>query len=123
MTDHTARLILDLRPANERCRYFVTTSLIGWVQAWNVPCTVLTMFCYPNQPKYDTFKEYTFRYKVPCHKSFPMVVFILIHKDSHVYAKFLFSHFSLNQCFYQTLIFQFDYADENQIKTTALEMR
>ena len=26
------RLILDLRPANERC-YFVTMSLIGWVQA------------------------------------------------------------------------------------------
>ena len=26
-------LILDLRPANERRRYFVTTSLIGWAQA------------------------------------------------------------------------------------------
>ena len=26
-------LILGLRPANERCRYFVTTSLIGWAQA------------------------------------------------------------------------------------------
>ena len=26
-------LILGLRPANERRRYFVTTSLIGWVQA------------------------------------------------------------------------------------------
>ena len=25
-------LILDLRLANERQRYFVTTSLIGWVQ-------------------------------------------------------------------------------------------
>ena len=25
--------ILGLRPANERRRYFVTTSLIGWVQA------------------------------------------------------------------------------------------
>ena len=25
-----AGLILGLRPANERCRYFVTTSLIGW---------------------------------------------------------------------------------------------
>ena len=25
-------LILDLRPANERRRYFVTTSLIGWAQ-------------------------------------------------------------------------------------------
>ena len=27
-----------LRPANERRRYFVTTSLIGWVQAQNHPC-------------------------------------------------------------------------------------
>ena len=26
-------LILGLRPANERQRYFVTPSLIGWVQA------------------------------------------------------------------------------------------
>ena len=26
-------LILGLRPANERRRYFVTTSLIGWAQA------------------------------------------------------------------------------------------
>ena len=25
-------LILGLRPANERRRYFVTTSLIGWAQ-------------------------------------------------------------------------------------------
>ena len=28
-------LILGLHPANERLRYFVTTSLIGWVQAEN----------------------------------------------------------------------------------------
>ena len=28
-----AGLILCLRPANERRRYFVTTSLIGWAQA------------------------------------------------------------------------------------------
>ena len=31
------RLILGLRPANERRCYFVTTSLIGWVQAYNQP--------------------------------------------------------------------------------------
>ena len=30
-------LILGLRPANERRRFFVTTSLIGWVQTWNHP--------------------------------------------------------------------------------------
>ena len=30
-------LILGLRPANERCSYFVTTSLIGWAQTLNQP--------------------------------------------------------------------------------------
>ena len=30
---HSTGLILALRPANERRRYFVTTSLIGWAQA------------------------------------------------------------------------------------------
>ena len=30
---HISGLILGLRPANERRRYFVTTSLIGWAQA------------------------------------------------------------------------------------------
>ena len=31
-------LILGLCPANERLRYFVTTSLSGWAQALNQPC-------------------------------------------------------------------------------------
>ena len=31
-------LYLGLRPANERWRYFVTMSLIGWAQAKNQPC-------------------------------------------------------------------------------------
>ena len=31
-------LILGLRQANDRRRYFVTTSLIGWAQTWNQPC-------------------------------------------------------------------------------------
>ena len=35
-----AGLLLGLRPANERRRYFVTSSLIGWVQAWNQPWNV-----------------------------------------------------------------------------------
>ena len=30
--DNKPRLNLGLRPANERRRYFVTTSLIGWAQ-------------------------------------------------------------------------------------------
>ena len=32
-TAKPAGLILGLRPANERRRYFITTSLIGWAQA------------------------------------------------------------------------------------------
>ena len=36
-------LILGLRPANERRRYFVTTSLIGRVQAYNQPCSVYSI--------------------------------------------------------------------------------
>ena len=32
MAMHATGLILGLRPANERQRYFVTTSLIDWVQ-------------------------------------------------------------------------------------------
>ena len=31
---YDAGLILGLRPANERRRYFVTTSLIGWAQTY-----------------------------------------------------------------------------------------
>ena len=34
---HTAGLILGLHPANERRRYFVMTSLIGWAQAYKQP--------------------------------------------------------------------------------------
>ena len=37
---HGSWLILDLSPANERRRYFVTTSLIGWAQIKNRPCQV-----------------------------------------------------------------------------------
>ena len=35
--DILAGLIVGLRPANERRLYFVTTYLIGWVQAYNQP--------------------------------------------------------------------------------------
>ena len=35
---YKAGLIPGLRLANERRRYFVTTSLIGWAQAWNRWC-------------------------------------------------------------------------------------
>ena len=31
-------LIVGLRPANERRRYFVTTSFIGWAQTYSRPC-------------------------------------------------------------------------------------
>ena len=50
MTNHTDRemryntgLILGLPPANERRCYFVTTSLTGWVQAYNQPCDIVNM--------------------------------------------------------------------------------
>ena len=36
--DTITGLILGLRPANERRRYFVTTSLSGWAQTWTQPC-------------------------------------------------------------------------------------
>ena len=36
--DHISGLILGLHPANERRRYKVTPSLIGWAQTWNHPC-------------------------------------------------------------------------------------
>ena len=37
-------LILGLRPATERRRYFVTTSLIGWAQTWNQPRGIYLKF-------------------------------------------------------------------------------
>ena len=36
-------LIQGLRPANERCGYKVTLSLIGWAQPYNQPCTMTPM--------------------------------------------------------------------------------
>ena len=36
-------LIQGLRQANEWQRYFVTTSLIGWAQAYNQPCYMRTL--------------------------------------------------------------------------------
>ena len=42
--DH-AGLGLGLRPVNERRRYIVTTSLIGWAQAWNHPCSHFNFQC------------------------------------------------------------------------------
>ena len=36
-------MILGLRPANERRRYFVTTSLIGWEQNKNQPWSLLSV--------------------------------------------------------------------------------
>ena len=41
-------LILGLRPANERRRYFVTTSLIGWTQA-SIESALETSFFLWNQ--------------------------------------------------------------------------
>ena len=35
---HCYRVIMCMRPANERRRYIVTSSLIGWVHTQNDPC-------------------------------------------------------------------------------------
>ena len=43
--DPQSGLILGLHPANERRRYFVMNSLIGWAQILNQPCSVLPV-CY-----------------------------------------------------------------------------
>ena len=43
---YNTTLILGLLPANERRRYFVTTSLIGWVQTENQPCNSPFMHIY-----------------------------------------------------------------------------
>ena len=37
-------LILGLRPTDERRRYFVTTSLIGWAQTWNRPWSMFLVW-------------------------------------------------------------------------------
>ena len=37
--DFISEIILRMRPANERRRYDVTSSVIGWVHAHNGPCT------------------------------------------------------------------------------------
>ena len=48
-------LILGLHPANERLRYFVTMSLIGWLQADNQhwhPIVSYRSISYPMESKY-----------------------------------------------------------------------
>ena len=45
-----AGLILGLCPANERLRYKVTSSLIGWAQTYNQPC-ICPQYCWlPHGP-------------------------------------------------------------------------
>ena len=38
-------IILYMHPANERRRYIVTSSLIGWAHVQNDPLYVITAFC------------------------------------------------------------------------------
>ena len=42
-------MILGLRPAHERRPYFVTTSLIGWAQAYNQPWAIQIIRWYVRQ--------------------------------------------------------------------------
>ena len=48
---HLSGLILGLRSANERRRYFVTMSLTGWVQAQNQPCLCARRYIVSNMDK------------------------------------------------------------------------
>ena len=41
------RLVLGLHPTKERRRYFLTPSLIGWVQAWNQPWVLYVVIVVP----------------------------------------------------------------------------
>ena len=45
-------IILRMPPANERRRYNVTSSLIGWVHATNHPCTILYQWVNKNSRAY-----------------------------------------------------------------------
>ena len=50
-------LILGLRSANERRRYFITTSLMGWVQALNQPCCLFAgdlNWLWDSGPRFNT---------------------------------------------------------------------
>ena len=44
LTPYASGVIPGLRPANERRRYFVTTSLIGWTQTQNHPCACCALW-------------------------------------------------------------------------------
>ena len=44
---HSAGNMLYVRPANERPRYNITSSLIGWAHIQNDPCTAVGKFLTP----------------------------------------------------------------------------
>ena len=48
-----AGLIPGLRPAKERWHHLVTTSLIGWAQAWNQPWVDIALFFMPLQWRHN----------------------------------------------------------------------
>ena len=55
-------LILVLHPANERGRYCVTMSLVGWAQAWNQP-----WYCIFT--KWPLVRKFTKLFQLLCHDS------------------------------------------------------
>ena len=57
MHDYIAGLIIGLCPANVRRRYFVTTSLIGCVQAYDQACITTNYFSVNNQKQTVTHSE------------------------------------------------------------------
>ena len=58
----TAGLILGSHPAYERRRYYVTTTLIGWAQAWNPPCICLA--CMGKHSLHPSFIMFIYQSKV-----------------------------------------------------------
>ena len=67
--DASTGLNLGLHPANERRRYFVMSSLIGWVQAANQPCCM-------HVHSWDTFhKQSLSSYLKSCENSIPFNFF------------------------------------------------
>ena len=69
-------LILGLRPANKRRRYFVTTSLIGWAQTQNQPCK---WFCSSAFYFSHTGRAFPAKYRVlwnRCQPGIPALTFL-----------------------------------------------
>ena len=86
-----AWLILGLPPANERRCYFVTTALIGWVQAWYQPWyqryvvaqNIYTMVSSPKHPFSGAMECHSQPIRMPF-TTHPQIAFNYIAPVSHL---------------------------------------